>query len=55
MVQSFQTEKALFPESAAYVDFLLKNVKRKTPQQQKHQPDPSNPNDPNDQRSEKQS
>jgi hypothetical protein len=29
MVREFQTEKALFPESGAYVDFLLKNVKRK--------------------------
>ncbi|MDF3831711.1 DUF4810 domain-containing protein [Cupriavidus basilensis] len=28
MVQQFQTEKTLFPESATYVDFLLKNVKR---------------------------
>jgi hypothetical protein len=28
MVQEFQTEKALFPESAAYIDFLMKNVKR---------------------------
>lgn len=26
MVQQFQTEKALFPESVAYMDFLLKNV-----------------------------
>lgn len=46
MVQEFQTEKALFPESAAYVDFLLKNVKRKAPQDRK---------EPKDQRSEKQS
>jgi len=28
MVQEFQTEKTLFPESATYVDFLMKNVKR---------------------------
>lgn len=28
MVQEFRTEKTLFPESAAYVDFLMKNVKR---------------------------
>ncbi len=28
MVQEFQTEKALFPESAAYIDFLMKNVKK---------------------------
>lgn len=28
MAQEFQTEKTLFPESAAYVDFLMKNVKR---------------------------
>jgi hypothetical protein len=28
MVQEFQTEKALFPESAPYIDFLLKNAKR---------------------------
>ncbi len=27
MVQEFRTEKALFPESAAYMDFLLKNAK----------------------------
>ncbi len=27
MVQQFRTEKALFPESAAYMDFLLKNAK----------------------------
>ena len=27
MVQQFQTEKAMFPESAAYMDFLLRNVK----------------------------
>lgn len=30
MVQEFQTEKALFPESAAYIDFLMKNVKKET-------------------------
>ncbi|KAG0289033.1 hypothetical protein BGZ96_007305 [Linnemannia gamsii] len=30
MVQEFQTEKALFPESAAYIDFLMKNVKKGT-------------------------
>jgi hypothetical protein len=28
MVQEFQTEKALFPESAPYMDFLLNNVKK---------------------------
>jgi len=28
MVREFQTEKALFPESAGYVDFLMKNVKK---------------------------
>jgi hypothetical protein len=28
MVQEFETEKALFPESAPYIDYLLKNVKR---------------------------
>ena len=28
MVQQFQTEKALFPESATYMDFLLKNAKQ---------------------------
>lgn len=28
MVQQFQTEKALFPESAAYMDFLLKNTRQ---------------------------
>jgi hypothetical protein len=27
MVQSFRTEKALFPESAQYMDFLLNNAK----------------------------
>lgn len=27
MFQEFQTEKALFPESAAYMDFLLRNAK----------------------------
>lgn len=27
MVQEFRTEKALFPESAGYMDFLLKNAK----------------------------
>jgi len=27
MVQEFSTEKALFPESASYMDFLLKNAK----------------------------
>ncbi|WP_241507411.1 DUF4810 domain-containing protein [Pseudomonas sp. AFG_SD02_1510_Pfu_092] len=26
MVQQFRTEKALFPESAAYMDFLLSNA-----------------------------
>ncbi|MBJ9974574.1 DUF4810 domain-containing protein [Pseudomonas sp. S75] len=26
MIQQFQTEKALFPESAAYMDFLMKNA-----------------------------
>ncbi|MFK0377681.1 DUF4810 domain-containing protein [Pandoraea sp. NPDC090278] len=29
MVEEFQTEKQLFPESASYIDFLLKN---KTPE-----------------------
>lgn len=28
MVQQFNTEKALFPESASYMDFLLKNAKQ---------------------------
>ena len=28
MVQQFNTEKALFPESASYMDFLLKNAKK---------------------------
>ncbi|AIC20930.1 MULTISPECIES: DUF4810 domain-containing protein [Pseudomonas] len=28
MVQQFNTEKALFPESAPYMDFLLKNAKK---------------------------
>ncbi|WP_409303131.1 DUF4810 domain-containing protein [Pseudomonas sp. KCJK8993] len=28
MVQQFNTEKALFPESAKYMDFLLKNAKQ---------------------------
>lgn len=28
MVQEFLTEKALFPESGTYIDFLMKNVKR---------------------------
>jgi len=27
MIQEFQTEKTLFPESAPYIDFLLKNNK----------------------------
>ena len=27
MVQQFRTEKALFPESGPYMDFLLKNAK----------------------------
>jgi hypothetical protein len=27
MVQELRTEKALFPESATYMDFLLRNVK----------------------------
>lgn len=30
MVQEFNTEKALFPESTAYIDFLMKNVKKGT-------------------------
>ena len=30
MVQEFQAEKALFPESATYMDFLLKNAGSKT-------------------------
>ncbi|SFD80477.1 hypothetical protein SAMN05216577_13811 [Pseudomonas citronellolis] len=28
MVQQFNTEKALFPESSAYMDFLLKNARQ---------------------------
>lgn len=28
MVQQFRTEKALFPESAAYMDFLLSNASK---------------------------
>ncbi|WP_397451289.1 DUF4810 domain-containing protein [Pseudomonas sp. NA-150] len=28
MVQEFNTEKTLFPESTAYMDFLLKNAKK---------------------------
>ena len=28
MVQEFETEKTLFPESAIYIDFLLKNSKK---------------------------
>lgn len=28
MVQQWQTEKALFPEAAAYMDFLLKKFKK---------------------------
>jgi len=28
MVQEFRTEKVLFPESATYMDFLLKNAKK---------------------------
>ncbi|NBF04630.1 DUF4810 domain-containing protein [Pseudomonas sp. Fl5BN2] len=28
MVQQFNTEKALFPESARYMDFLLENAKK---------------------------
>ncbi|MCU7647334.1 DUF4810 domain-containing protein [Pseudomonas piscis] len=32
MVQQFNTEKALFPESAKYMDFLLKNAKQGTAQ-----------------------
>jgi hypothetical protein len=28
MLQQFQTEKALFPESAPYIDFLLNNIKK---------------------------
>jgi hypothetical protein len=27
MVQQFNTEKTLFPESGTYMDFLLKNAK----------------------------
>ncbi|MCU9949614.1 MULTISPECIES: DUF4810 domain-containing protein [Pseudomonas] len=27
MMRSFETEKALFPESASYMDFLMKNAK----------------------------
>jgi hypothetical protein len=30
MVQEFQSEKALFPESTSYIDFLMKNVKKGT-------------------------
>lgn len=29
MVQSFRTEKALYPESAAYMDFLLKKAEKR--------------------------
>jgi len=32
MVAQFEDEKKLFPESAAYMDFLLKNVKKGAPQ-----------------------
>lgn len=28
MVQEFETEKKLFPESTTYMDFLMKNVRR---------------------------
>ncbi|MGO4156244.1 DUF4810 domain-containing protein [Cupriavidus sp. YAF13] len=28
MAREFQTEKTLFPESSAYVDFLMKNIKQ---------------------------
>ncbi|MEE1865499.1 MULTISPECIES: DUF4810 domain-containing protein [Pseudomonas] len=28
MIQQFQTEKALFPESTAYMDFLMKNAQQ---------------------------
>lgn len=28
MIQQFQTEKALFPESATYMDFLMKNASK---------------------------
>ncbi|MDR2195708.1 MAG: DUF4810 domain-containing protein, partial [Gallionellaceae bacterium] len=28
MIQEFQTEKALFPESAPYIDYLLGNLKK---------------------------
>jgi hypothetical protein len=30
MIQEFQTEKALFPEAAPYIDFLLNNVRTET-------------------------
>lgn len=30
MIKEFQTEKTLFPESAPYMDFLLRNVKSDT-------------------------
>lgn len=32
MVQAFASEKALFPESATYMDFLTNNAKRSTQQ-----------------------
>ncbi|MOA60816.1 hypothetical protein D3C78_1858050 [compost metagenome] len=28
MIQQFQTEKALFPESAKYMDFLMNNARK---------------------------
>ncbi|MBH3413201.1 DUF4810 domain-containing protein [Pseudomonas putida] len=32
MIQQFRTEKALFPESAAYMDFLMSNASKGTQQ-----------------------
>ncbi|WP_085676479.1 MULTISPECIES: DUF4810 domain-containing protein [unclassified Pseudomonas] len=32
MIQQFRTEKALFPESAAYMDFLMSNASKRTQQ-----------------------
>ncbi|QXH56512.1 DUF4810 domain-containing protein [Pseudomonas maumuensis] len=32
MIQQFRTEKALFPESAAYMDFLMSNASKGTKQ-----------------------
>ncbi|MDU9401128.1 DUF4810 domain-containing protein [Pseudomonas sp. zfem004] len=32
MIQQFRTEKALFPESTAYMDFLMKNASKEAKQ-----------------------